>query len=149
MNKEQTTKNKNLLSVICYLLSEKVGFTLLELLVVISIIAILITVGLTSFSTAQKKGRDAKRKSDIKEIQNAMEQYYSICGYQYPSIPVGSTFYSSINCSSPAISIMPTVPTDPRATPAYTCTSCSSTSYTLCATLEGESPNSFCVSSQQ
>jgi prepilin-type N-terminal cleavage/methylation domain-containing protein len=76
------------------------GFTLLELLVVISIIVILITLGLSSFATAQKKGRDAKRKSDIKEIQTALEQYYSACGYVYPTVPGGSNFYSSINCSS-------------------------------------------------
>jgi len=46
------------------------GFTLIELLVVISILAILITMGLTSFASAQRKGRDAKRKSDIREIKN-------------------------------------------------------------------------------
>lgn len=123
------------------------GFTLLELLVVISIIAIMVTMGVTSFSTAQKKGRDAKRKSDIKEVQQALEQYYSICNFNYP-VPTG--FYSQgIICSSPSIAILPTVPADPRATPPYACTSCSSSVYTLCATLEGESPNTFCVSNQQ
>lgn len=131
----------------------RAGFTLLELLVVISIIAILITVGLTSFSTSQRKGRDTKRKSDIKEVQNALEQYYSVCGYQYP-LPTGS-FYTSINCSSPAISIMPTVPSDPRVVTPYYCgptpaaSNCTSTSYTICAMLEAETPNTFCVSNQQ
>lgn len=60
-------KRKNLLK----------GFTLLELLVVISIIGILIALGTVSYSTAQKKSRDAKRKADIKNIQNGFEQYYS------------------------------------------------------------------------
>ncbi|MBI3379587.1 prepilin-type N-terminal cleavage/methylation domain-containing protein [Candidatus Gottesmanbacteria bacterium] len=128
------------------------GFTLLELLVVISIIAILISLGMTSFSTSQKKGRDAKRKSDIKEVQNALEQYYSVCGFTYPT-PVGN-FYTSVNCSSPAISIMPTVPTDPRVVTPYYCptpgaTNCTSSSYTICTMLEAETPNTFCVSSQQ
>lgn len=129
------------------------GFTLLELLVVISIIAILITIGLTSFTTSQKKGRDAKRKSDIKDVQNALEQYYSICGYRYPT-PTG-TFFISVNCSSPAISIMPTAPIDPRVVTPYFCgptpgaSNCTSTSYTVCAMLEGETPNTFCVSNQQ
>ena len=129
------------------------GFTLLELLVVISIIAILVTVGLTSFSTAQRKGRDAKRKSDVKEVQSALEQYYSVCGFAYPT-PTG-TFFVSVNCSSPAISIMPTVPADPRVVTPYFCgptpgaSNCTSSTYTICAILEAESPNTFCVSSQQ
>jgi general secretion pathway protein G len=139
-------KSKNLLSVICYLLSERKGFTLLELLVVISIIALLIAMGITSFTTVQKKARDSKRKSDVKEIQQALEQYYSVCGYKYPT-PT-TTYYTNINCSSPAISIMPTVPFDPRATP-YSCSSCTSTTYTVCAALEAETPNTFCISNQQ
>lgn len=141
-----------LLNVKCYMLSVRDGFTLLELLVVISIIAILITVGLTSFSTAQRKGRDAKRKSDVKEVQNALEQYYSVCGFAYPT-PTGS-FFVSINCPTPAISIMPTVPADPRVVTPYYCgptpgASCTSSSYTICAMLEAETPNTFCISSQQ
>src|SRR3989338_3198993 len=59
------------------------GFTLLELLVVVGIITILVNMGLSSFSTAQKKGRDAKRKTDIRGIQGALEQYYSVCGFVY------------------------------------------------------------------
>lgn len=129
-------------------LYKKAGFTLLELLVVISILAILITLALSSYSTAQKKGRDAKRKSDIKEVQSALEQYYSICGYNYPT-PSG--FYSSgVYCASPSIGILPTVPTDPRGTPPYYCgATCDSSQFKLCAVLEAESPTGFCVSNQQ
>lgn len=126
------------------------GFTLLELLVVISIIVILITMGLSSFSTAQKKGRDAKRKSDMKEVQNALEQYYSVCGYKYP-LPTGS-FYTPVICTTPGVSIaiMPTIPSDPRGiTPYYCSGTCDSTNYTVCAGLEAETPATFCVSNQQ
>jgi general secretion pathway protein G len=126
------------------------GFTLIELLVVISLIAILVTLGLTSFATAQKKGRDTKRKSDIKEIQGAMETYYSVCGYKYPEL-TPPAFFTSIVCSSPSLAIMPTVPSDPRTTP-YACptsTDCTASSYRICATLESETPSSFCVSNQQ
>lgn len=127
------------------------GFTLLELLVVISIIAILITMGVSSFATAQKKGRDTKRKSDIKEVQTALEQYYSVCNYIYP---VPSGFYSQgIICSSPSIAIMPTVPTDPRSTPYYCPTpvdsKCTSSVYTICATLESEPTPQYCLTNQQ
>jgi len=53
----------------------KFGFTLLELLVVISIIGILIAMGTVAFSTAQKRGRDSKRRGDLKAVQAAFEQY--------------------------------------------------------------------------
>ena len=52
------------------------GFTLLELLVVISIIGILVAMGAASFSFAQKQARDARRRADMKSYQNCMEQAY-------------------------------------------------------------------------
>ena len=53
------------------------GFTLLEILVVISIIGILVALGTAAFSTTQKKSRDARRKADIKAMQNGFEQFHS------------------------------------------------------------------------
>jgi len=128
------------------------GFTLLELLVVVSIIGIMVTLGISSYSTAQKKGRDAKRKSDIKEVQSALEQYYSVCSYQYPT-PTGS-FFGPIICTTPSIAIVPTIPTDPRVVTPYYCgptpggSNCTSSSYTICAMLETES-TPFCLTNQQ
>jgi len=59
------------------------GFTLIELLVVIAIIGILASVVLVSVNTARKKTRDAKRASDIKQVQLALEMYYD-SNRQYP-----------------------------------------------------------------
>ncbi len=56
---------------------KKNAFTLLELLVVISIIGILVALGTAAFSTTQKKSRDARRKADIKALQNGFEQYHA------------------------------------------------------------------------
>ncbi|PIV09820.1 hypothetical protein COS31_05535 [Candidatus Roizmanbacteria bacterium CG02_land_8_20_14_3_00_36_15] len=63
----------------------KRAFTLLEILVVIGIIAILVGLGSVSFSTAQKKARDTKRREDIKALQNCFEQYYAYNNnFKYP-----------------------------------------------------------------
>jgi prepilin-type N-terminal cleavage/methylation domain-containing protein len=52
------------------------GFTLIELMVAISIIAVLAAVGFTSYSQSQKLARDSKRKQDIQSIANALELFY-------------------------------------------------------------------------
>lgn len=136
MNKLLTWKNKQ-------------GYTLLELLVVIAIIAIIATVGLVSFSGTQKKARDTKRRGDLRTISNALEQYYSVCGNVYPVPATPTTMYTTIVCSSPATTIMATVPRDPNGT-AYTCAGCIATGYTISATAwEAESSPYPTFSNQQ
>jgi prepilin-type N-terminal cleavage/methylation domain-containing protein len=60
------------------------GFTLIELLVVIAIIGILTAIITANFSTAKSKSRDAKRISDIAQIQLTLEQVFDRCN-KYPS----------------------------------------------------------------
>ncbi len=52
---------------------KKSGFTLIELLVVIAIIGILTTIGVSTYTGAQKNARDARRKIDIDAIASALE----------------------------------------------------------------------------
>ncbi|CAN5157922.1 hypothetical protein BH11PAT1_BH11PAT1_3160 [soil metagenome] len=59
------------------------GFTLIELLVVIAIIGILATFMMANFIGVKGRARDAQRKSDIKQIQAALEFYRSDTG-KYP-----------------------------------------------------------------
>lgn len=62
----------------------KKGFTLIELVVVMAIIGILATTGVFAYQPVLKNSRDAKRKSDIKEIQFALENYKQVNG-TYPT----------------------------------------------------------------
>ena len=53
------------------------AFTLIELLVVIVIIGILATLATVALSSARLKARDIRRVGDVKQIQTALELYYS------------------------------------------------------------------------
>ena len=105
----------------------KKGFTIIEMLVVISIIALLSSVLLTSFQEARAKARDAERLREVKEIQNALELYKAQNG-QYPiyswlrsSTPMEWNSLQSL--LNPFLSSLPTDPANPplgatpRATP--------------------------------
>ncbi len=65
------------------------AFTLIEMLVVIAIIAILTGIIVANFAAARSRSRDAKRVSDIAQIQLALEQYFDRC-QQYPSTISGT-----------------------------------------------------------
>src|SRR3989344_3946521 len=74
----------------------KFGFTLIELLVVIAIIGVLASIVLASLNAARKKSRDARRISDVKQIQLGLELYFDGPGSgQYPVATTGGS-----NCSA-------------------------------------------------
>lgn len=66
------------------------GFTLIELLVVIAIIGILSAVVLASLSSSKMRANDAKRMSDLHQIQIALSLYYTQNG-AYPIISAWAT----------------------------------------------------------
>lgn len=59
------------------------GFTLIEILIVVTIIGLLSSVVIVGLAPAQRRGRDARRLSDLKQVQSALELYYNKCG-RYP-----------------------------------------------------------------
>lgn len=112
-------------------MKQKKGFSLLELLVVIAITGVLVSMATAAYATAQKKARDARRKTQLTAVQQALEQYYQANLGSYPA-----------SCSSLDASYLPSgMPTDPKTNLAYDTfsgNSCTSQSFCLCAGLEGE-----------
>ena len=121
----------------------KKGFTLIELLVVIAIIGLLSTLAVVALGSARTKARDSKRLADLKQLQTALELYYTD-NNAYPPAPsprllgdannacLNASGFAATGCSSP---YMGQVPTDPKSGN-YTYTIVSS-SYNITATLEG------------
>ena len=136
------------------------GFTLVELLISISIIAVLSAIMIAGFSNAQKNGRDQRRISDLKAIQNAAEQIVLLSG----TYPVNSNWYRSTSPSWTVNSqvVLAKVPTDPKGGD-YLTYNISSSAYCVCALMEKSNNinaedsqcsfntigNYFCVKNQQ
>jgi prepilin-type N-terminal cleavage/methylation domain-containing protein len=59
------------------------GFTLVELLVIVSIISVLSVIGITIFGNITSSARDAKRKADLQILSDALELYFNKNNY-YP-----------------------------------------------------------------
>jgi prepilin-type N-terminal cleavage/methylation domain-containing protein len=83
------------------------GFTLIELLVVIAIIGLLSTLAVVALNNARMKARDARRVSDVKQIQTALELFYNDAN-SYPTTVSGGG--SIINNTVTYMSIVPKNP---------------------------------------
>lgn len=115
------------------------GFTLVELLVVVAIIGILSTLLTANFIAVRQRGRDSQRKSNLRQIQSALELYradqagYPTAGPNAGNFPTacGSAFTNVAGSTT----YMQKVPCDPTNVP-YTYSSTDTTRYTLIGCLE-------------
>jgi len=91
------------------------GFTLVELLVVISIIGILTMIGAVAFSGAQKKARDTQRKTELAAVSNALLMYYNDMGYFPEVTSFDALFDDDVGFTGPGeIVYMKGKPVDPK-----------------------------------
>ncbi len=58
-------------------LATEEGFTLIELMIVIAVIAILAAIALPKFGSVKSTANKARAESEMKNIQTALEMYYS------------------------------------------------------------------------
>lgn len=78
-------------------MKQQKGFTLVELLIVIAIIALIIVFAAVAVNAARSKQRDATRLSTVRMLQSALEDYFNETN-QYPEgelIPLGDLSQSS------------------------------------------------------
>jgi len=125
------------------------GFTLIELLVVIAIIGLLSAVAVFSLNSVRADARDARRLSDINQIQAALDHYYTD-NNAYPQaqtvlnlgIDVTALCNSTVglqdSCGDNETPYMTLLPHDPLSSQAYVYQATDGTSYNISYTLEGE-----------
>jgi general secretion pathway protein G len=100
------------------------GFTLIEMLIVIAIIGILASIVLVGLGPVQRRGRDARRQSDLRGVQNALELYYNKCGH-YPggstcqAAGAGDNFASMVTAVTGATIGISKLPNDPSSGATY------------------------------
>lgn len=117
------------------------GFTLVELLVAISIITILSTIGLAIFSGIQSKTRDSVRKNDLNTLATALEIYYQ----KNNKYVLGNTNCSDLATSNLTSFITGDIPKDPKRTSYCYLSDNVGQTYTLCANLEVLDPSSEAI----
>lgn len=111
------------------------GFTLFELLVTISIIAVLTAVAVVSFGGMTKKARDSRRMADLEKIRIALES----------ARQVGTTYPTSLT-TLVTNGFLQQVPTDPKSSGAYIYTRSTEYTYRICTFVEESSSISSDVS---
>lgn len=93
----------------------KNGFTLIEMIVVLAVISMLVSYVMASYVETKARSRDAKRESDMKQLQEGLAIYATIY-HLYPVCPPNTRINGDSDCLSSAMlnaNAMNTMPIDP------------------------------------
>ena len=90
------------------MIKNKKGFTLIEMLIVITIIALLASLILVGMGGARAKTRDSRRVADLHNVMNALELYYSL-NYAYP----GTMSWDDLSEELTSSEVVSRIPQDP------------------------------------
>lgn len=77
------------------------GFTLIEMLVVVSLIGVLTTLVAANLNSARERARDTQRKSDLRNIETALRLYYQ----DYQAFPANGSNGEISGCGSAGASL--------------------------------------------
>ncbi|OGZ00567.1 MAG: hypothetical protein A2946_02350 [Candidatus Liptonbacteria bacterium RIFCSPLOWO2_01_FULL_53_13] len=112
------------------------GFTLIEMLIVIAIVGILSSLVLVGLGPVQRQGRDARRISDLRQVQTALELYYAKNG-NYPRVTTWQSLKDELTRTEGGGIGVKKIPDDPTSGRFYKYgVSADGGSYTLGAELE-------------
>lgn len=95
------------------------SFTLIELIIVMVIIALLSALISGNFINSLQKGRDARRKDDLAQVQRALEIYYEDSKTYPTGLPTPGTKFCKGTCVSGSKIYMVNMPGDPNTSYAY------------------------------
>src|SRR5437016_1276295 len=84
------------------------GFTLVELMVVVGLVALLSSIVIASLKTARDNAQSAKIKNDIVQIKVALQEYYQDYGY-FPACTVGGVFQPDCCIGGTTCTLGPTI----------------------------------------
>ena len=107
------------------------GFTMIELLVVATIMILLTTIGLISYQSTMRKARNGRRAADIETVRSALVMYRS----DHTTYPVTGVFSTMLTTVIDYLSTTTIVDPKNAAPYVYTYTSAGAT-FTLCYTTE-------------
>jgi general secretion pathway protein G len=108
-------------------MKNKKGFSLIELIVVMTIIAVITVVGLVNYGASNRKARDNRRAADLEKIRIALEMARQI-GSTYPA-----------NLSDLAPNYINALPTDPKTSNNYFYSRLTNYTYTVGTSMEDAS----------